>query len=46
MSFRLKTLLIAIQVSILMWCAIIYGGAALMSSFNVDTDEFYTASIR
>lgn len=46
MTLRLKALLIAFQVSFLMWAIIIYAGYTVFSGASTDVDYIATASTR
>lgn len=46
MSFRLKSFLVALQLSLMIWGAIIYAGVMLATSASPGVDQVYTASVR
>lgn len=46
MSFRLKSFLVVIQLSFLIWGAIIYTGFVFAMGSDPEFDHVYTASVR
>jgi sensor domain CHASE-containing protein len=46
MSLRFKSLLIAMQISALMWGVIVFAGVSIYQSTGVDVDQIATASTK
>lgn len=46
MSFRLKSFLVAIQLSFLIWGAIIYAGFVFAMGSDPQIDQIHTASVQ
>lgn len=46
MSFRLKSFLVVIQLSFLIWGAIIYAGFVFAMTSDPEVDQVHTASVR
>lgn len=46
MSFRLKSFLVVIQLSFLIWGAIIYAGFVFAMGSDPEVDHVHTASVR
>ena len=46
MSFRLKSFLVVLQLSLVIWSAIIYAGYMVATATYVEVDKVHTASVR
>ncbi len=46
MSFRLKSFLVVVQLSFIIWSAIIYAGFVFATTTDAEVDQLYTASVR